>query len=479
MRHKWISVLVSLAIALSVWGLMPSSVVMADGPNVVISQVYGGGGNAGATYLNDYVELYNRGTTTVSLSGWSIQYASATGIGNFLANPIAMLSGSIAPGRYYLVQLASGGVNGAALPTPDATGTVNMAVAAGKVILANTTTGLTCNGGSTPCDAGQLAQIIDLVGYGTTANFCEGSPQNACTTAAPAPSATLADLRSGTGCRDTDNNSADFTAGAPAPRNTSSPTSFCTCNSQSSGNWSNPAIWSCGNPASTALVIIQNSHFVALDTNANVSDLDVNAGGALVSNGNSIAASGILTNNGTLTQTLPVDGSSNVGFFNTGNYGGVILNANNLDLGSTTVAIKGNQNCDTNNTSVRRCFNITPATTTGRDATITFSFSASELGTQTCNTSLQVWRWTGSAWTLAGTSAAPDCVGTPNSIQVTGVSSFSPFALSNGIAGPTAVTLRSFSANNSLLPAGAVFAALSMVVLVGLIIYLRRQSRAA
>lgn len=474
MKHRWISILVSLAIALSVWGLISSGIAVADGPSVVISQVYGGGGNGGATYRNDYIELYNRGITTVLLSGWSIQYASATGAGNFASNPIATLSGSIAPGQYYLVQLASGGTNGLLLPTPDITGTVNMAVNGGKVILANTTTGLPCNGNSTTCTPSQLAQIIDLVGYGN-ANFCEGSPQGGCSTAAPAPSVTTVDLRNGSGCTDTDNNNADFVTATPGPRNTSSPISLCTCNSQSAGNWNNSARWSCGYPASTALVVIHSGHIISLDTNANVSDLDVNAGGALVGSGNVITATGTLTNNGTLTQTLPVIGSSNVGFFNTGHYGGVILNANG-SLGSTTVAIKGNQNCDTHDTSVRRCFNITPGTP-GPNVTIKFFFAASELGTQFCNDTLQVWHWTGSAWALAGTSAPPIC-GTLNSIQVTGVTSFSPFALSNGIAGPTVITLRSFTANNSSFPLFALFTLLGVVAFAILIAVSRRRSHA-
>src|SRR4029450_12353334 len=43
--------------------------------DVVISQIYGGGGNSNATYHNDYVELYNRGGSAVDLTGWSLQYA--------------------------------------------------------------------------------------------------------------------------------------------------------------------------------------------------------------------------------------------------------------------------------------------------------------------------------------------------------------------------------------------------------------------
>ena len=34
----------------------------AASPDIVISQVYGGGGNAGATFTNDFIELYNRGS---------------------------------------------------------------------------------------------------------------------------------------------------------------------------------------------------------------------------------------------------------------------------------------------------------------------------------------------------------------------------------------------------------------------------------
>ena len=70
----------------------------AVSPDIVISQVYGGGGNSGAPLRNDYIELFNRGTTSVSLSGMSVQYASATGTGPFGGNPITPLTGTLAPG---------------------------------------------------------------------------------------------------------------------------------------------------------------------------------------------------------------------------------------------------------------------------------------------------------------------------------------------------------------------------------------------
>jgi hypothetical protein len=178
--------------------------------HIVISQIYGGGGNVNAPYRNDYIELFNPSDVALPLDGWSVQYAAATG--NSFTNA-ANLSGSLAPGQYYLVQLASGGGTGVALPPPDATGTTNLAAAAGKVILASTTTGLPCNGGST-CTPTDLANIIDLVGYGTTADTYEGAG------AAPAMSNTIADLRNGSSCNDTNHNAADFTAGTPNPHNT-------------------------------------------------------------------------------------------------------------------------------------------------------------------------------------------------------------------------------------------------------------------
>nr|MCU0228584.1 lamin tail domain-containing protein [Bryobacterales bacterium] len=188
---------------------------------VVISQVYGAGGNSGATLQNDYVELFNRGSVTVNLNGLTVQYTSATGTGNFGANAglLVALSGTLAPGQYYLVQVA-GGTNGSPLPAADATGTISMAAGSGKVALVNSTTGLGCNGSSTPCTTAQLGLILDLVGYGA-ANFFEGSG------AAPTLSATTAAFRANSGCTDSNNNSADFAAAAPAPRNSASALNVC------------------------------------------------------------------------------------------------------------------------------------------------------------------------------------------------------------------------------------------------------------
>jgi predicted extracellular nuclease len=189
-----------------------------------ISQVFGGGGSTGSPYTNDFIEIFNGGTAAISLNGLSIQYASASGTGFFGATttqltelPNVMLQ----PGQYFLIQGASG-ASGSPLPTPDVIDAtpINLSQTNGKVIIATGIDTLGCNGGTTPCSPSQLARIIDLVGYGA-ADFYEGSA------AAPILSASLAALRAGGGCTDTDINSANFTAVSPAARNTSSPTNIC------------------------------------------------------------------------------------------------------------------------------------------------------------------------------------------------------------------------------------------------------------
>jgi hypothetical protein len=183
-------------------------------PDVVVSQVYAGGGNAGASFANDFVELFNRGSTTVDVSGWTIQYASAAGA----TWQATALSGSIAPGRRHLVQLASAGAVGAALPPPDTVGTTNMAVSGGKVAVVRDATPLGCGAAAGSCTS--VTSIADLIGYGAAADY-EGSGP------APAIENATAAVRSGEGCVDTDSNGSDVSSAAPTPRNSSSAATSC------------------------------------------------------------------------------------------------------------------------------------------------------------------------------------------------------------------------------------------------------------
>ncbi|MBA3675152.1 MAG: lamin tail domain-containing protein, partial [Chitinophagaceae bacterium] len=168
---------------------------------VVINEVYGGGGNAGSTYKNDFIELYNNGSSAVSLAGWSVQYASSTGTTWAVTN----LTGSIPAKGYYLIQQAAGTGGTTNLPTPDATGSIAMSGTNGKVILCNVTTAQT---GADPVGT----QIIDKVGYGTGTNGFEGT----------GPTATLTNTTSAQRTPigfDSNNNSSDFTTGTPSPTN--------------------------------------------------------------------------------------------------------------------------------------------------------------------------------------------------------------------------------------------------------------------
>jgi uncharacterized repeat protein (TIGR01451 family) len=207
-----------------------------DTANLVISQIYGGGNNSGAQYRNDFIEIFNRGTTTVdfSITAYSVQYASVstTSSGNFggttASSKTNLTTGTIAPGQYFLIQEAGGTTNGVALPTPDAIGSIAMSATTGKVALVVGTAALPaafCPGddGSTPFNPSNSV-IADFVGYGTpsTNGHCyEG--------AGPAPtiSNTTADFRKSGGCIDTNNNAADFTSAAPNPRNSASPFNTC------------------------------------------------------------------------------------------------------------------------------------------------------------------------------------------------------------------------------------------------------------
>ncbi len=185
------------------------SVTLSGSSLVVISQVYGGGGNSGSTYKNDFIELYNRGTTSVDLTNWSVQYASSTGTTWQVTN---LNSYTLAPGQYYLVK-EDGGSTGLALPAPDATGTISMSSTAGKVALVYNTTVLS---GFHPTGS----NIIDFVGYGA-ANGYEGDGPTA------TPSNTASVFRAAGGCQDTDHNIYDFSAATPIPRNTA--TTIATC----------------------------------------------------------------------------------------------------------------------------------------------------------------------------------------------------------------------------------------------------------
>lgn len=182
----------------------------AQAQEVVISQIFPGAGCKGArcsAYHNDYVELFNKGATPATVSGWSVQYASATGTNWSVAALPA--NAVIPPGGYFLVKL-EGNTNGLAeLPEPDATGNLNLSASAGKIALVKSTTALS---GTVTLPNPNIA---DFVGYGSNASIYEGTGR------APAPGTNYnAIFRKGAGCQDSNDNAAKL---RPPPRATVPP----------------------------------------------------------------------------------------------------------------------------------------------------------------------------------------------------------------------------------------------------------------
>ncbi|GAA1077822.1 endonuclease/exonuclease/phosphatase family protein [Kitasatospora arboriphila] len=179
----------------------------APSADAVVSEVYGGGGNSGATLKNDFIELANKGGAAFGLDGWSVQYISGTP-GASSTWSVTPLSGAIAPGGRFLIAEAAGTGGTVALPTPDASGTLALSGTSGTVALVQGTAPLTCK---TAADCAADTRIRDLVGFGT-AVVHEGS-------ASAAGASNTASVARGAGLPDTDDNAADLKAGVPTPVN--------------------------------------------------------------------------------------------------------------------------------------------------------------------------------------------------------------------------------------------------------------------
>jgi predicted extracellular nuclease len=195
-----------LAIAVAgLAGFAPASANTA-GPGLVVNEVYGGGGNSGATLKNDFVELRNTTTHTISLGGLSVQYRSATATG---APPSANIdplpSVDLPAGDTYLVQEAAGTGGTQDLPNPDdTTGSIAVAAGGGQIFLADTASAIDPGTGAI-----SNTHVLDFVGWGTTTTSFE-------TAKGPATTNTTSVTRDAAGT-DSNNNATDFTAGAPTP----------------------------------------------------------------------------------------------------------------------------------------------------------------------------------------------------------------------------------------------------------------------
>ncbi len=167
---------------------------------VVISQVYVGS-VADARLKNDFIELFNPGSENVNLAGWSVQIGKGS-VGSWNIVP---LSGTLAPGQYFLVKGPANTTGIADIPAGDVNTSIAMDPTAGRLIIANTTEAM--NG---TCPVGATA-LQDMYIYGT-ANGCSNSPT---------PGPIEANVRNAGGCENI------FSTAAPYPRNSAAPRSVC------------------------------------------------------------------------------------------------------------------------------------------------------------------------------------------------------------------------------------------------------------
>lgn len=166
-------------------------------------------------------------------------------------------------------------------------------------------------------------------------------------------------------------------------------------------------------------------------------NLTVQAGSTLLLQGG-LAVNGTLTNNGTLQQTQEISGTSDVAFFDTGGHGGVVINAEGGNMGSTRVTIRGNQDCTVvPGQSVQRCFEIIPESPAGANATITFFFASSELAGIDCS-AVNVFRVDAAGWQIMN-ALARNCSSEPMSVTVSGAGTFGDFVLIDDVPKNTIV----------------------------------------
>lgn len=200
LKSKLLSLFLVFSMLLGLLSIPVKKVQAKVAPYVVISEIYGGGGNSGATYKNDFIELYNPTDTDISLKGWKIQYAAKSG--SFGSQNNTELTGVIKSNGYFLIQESRGNVGSDELPTPDIAGNIAISATDCKVRLID-----------------ENDNVIDLVGVGV-ANEAEGekTAKGMSNTKSVQRKDNDASEDGITNGWDTNNNENDFYSNEPTPR---------------------------------------------------------------------------------------------------------------------------------------------------------------------------------------------------------------------------------------------------------------------
>lgn len=260
---------------------LTGTVTTADPIRVVINQLYGGGGNNGSVYQNDFIELYNNSAFPVSLQGWSVQYASAAGA----SWSITPLTATIPKNGFLLIREAAGAGSAAALPPADDSGSVAMSATSGKVVLSHSTVAVTT---ANPVD-GANGSVVDKVGYGSDATGSEVAP-------APGLDNATAVARKIDGA-DNDNNSTDFKLMTPNPRNSTYTTLPPTITSLNPPTGRNDLPVNYVPFALFSKPIVKGAGNITITANGAPTTIDINDPGIVVSNNKLTITNQALTGN--------------------------------------------------------------------------------------------------------------------------------------------------------------------------------------
>ncbi|MFZ4725131.1 MAG: S8 family serine peptidase [Paludibacter sp.] len=151
-------------------------------PAVMITQVYGGGGNSGATYKSDFIEFLNTTDSDINISGWCLYYIAATSSSTsqkfeFPANTI------IKAGKFFALKGGEGaGTQPAWNVIFDGTCTLNLSGSTGKILLLTSNATFTLSTPPTIDEIINNINFMDYVPFGTTAIPIWGSAMASNTT---------------------------------------------------------------------------------------------------------------------------------------------------------------------------------------------------------------------------------------------------------------------------------------------------------
>src|SRR5215831_10072310 len=93
-------------------GASQQDLTPAAASDIRISQIYTRGGEAGATFQPDFIEIFNAGTTTININGWGIIVDTFEGSTEQAVGARYTSDTLVTPGMHLLIRFATAGNSG-------------------------------------------------------------------------------------------------------------------------------------------------------------------------------------------------------------------------------------------------------------------------------------------------------------------------------------------------------------------------------